>query len=130
MWLCVARKNKTAYDEVSYWEMVMGMFDTIHCNYDLGAGFLNRDLQTKDLEGCCEYWLDPAGKLWQIDYSGTQDFEDATCRNTVSNGNRGKIRPCYITKEMEVYPASWDSHYAPFPRQTITFVEGQLCMNP
>ena len=43
----------------------MGMFDTIRCGYDLGAGFYNRDLQTKDLECFMgEYWLTPSGQLF------------------------------------------------------------------
>jgi len=108
----------------------MGMFDTIHCNYDLGPSFHNRDLQTKDLE-CfmSEYWLDPSGQLWQIDYSGTQDFIDRDpFPMWEPNGNHGKVKPFYITKDIEVYPAEWNAHYAAYPRQTITFVEGKLCM--
>ena len=115
----------------------MGMFDTIRCNYDLGPGFWNKELQTKDLQcACCEYWLDPSGRLWEIDYSGTQDFVDVPNDDThpwlsfktVGNGNHGKVRPLYVTKSIEVYPSEWTAYYAPYPRQTITFVEGKLCM--
>ena len=115
----------------------MGMFDTIRCNYDLGPGFWNKELQTKDLQcACCQYWLDPSGRLWEIDYSGTQDFVDVPIDDnhpwlsfkTVGNGNHGKVRPLYVTKSIEVYPSEWTAYYAPYPRQTITFVEGQLCM--
>ena len=116
----------------------MGMFDTIRCNYDLGPGFWNKELQTKDLHCvCCDFWLDPAGQLWEIDYSGTQDFvnipiDDShpwlSCK-TVANGNRGKVKPYYVTKTVEVYPSEWKAYYAPYPRQKITFVDGKLCMN-
>ena len=57
----------------------MGMFDTVRSSYDLGPGFWMRDLQTKDLECLmCEYWIDPLGQLFEIDYTGTQDFLELT----------------------------------------------------
>jgi len=52
----------------------MGMFDTVRSSYDLGPGF-QKDLQTKDLDCCMnEYWIDPSGRLFEIDFSGTHDF--------------------------------------------------------
>lgn len=108
----------------------MGMFDTIRCSYDLGAGFYNRELQTKDL--LCfmgEYWLTPSGQLYEIDYSGTHDWytdPDSAKIRTVKNGNRGKVRPQHITKTIEVYPAKWDAHYAAYPRLHLHFREGVL----
>ena len=116
----------------------MGMFDTIHCNYDLGPGFYNRDLQTKGLECLMvEFWLDPVGQLWEIDYTGTQDYIDVpeeertapwNIFDIVPNGNHGRIKPYPITTTIEVYPACWTAHYAAYPRQNITFIEGRLCM--
>ena len=116
----------------------MGMFDTIKCNYDLGTGFWNKTLQTKDLDCLMsDYWLDPAGRLFEIDYSGTQDFieygKDDPRYNSlkeylnfvwVPNGNRGRIKPIYITKIILVYPAVWDCKYAPFPRCRVRFDNG------
>lgn len=118
----------------------MGMFDTIHCSYDLGAGFYNRDLQTKDLEcTMAEYWLCPQGYLYELDYAGTSDFIELmpgddgyndtalwTNFRLISNGNRGRIKPHRITDYVEVYPANWTAHYAAFPRLRIHFIDGKL----
>lgn len=108
----------------------MGMFDTVRCSYDLGPGFWNKELQTKDLDCLmAEYWLDPIGRLWEIDYSGTYDFQmgdDFNIPRTVPNGNHGRIRPTNITELVEVYPAKWSIHYAPFPRMRILFKNGLL----
>jgi hypothetical protein len=86
----------------------MGMFDTVMCSYDLGPGFWNRPLQTKDL--LCmmdEYWLDPKGKLWEYDYSGTYDYDEKF--KPVKNGRRGVIRPHLLTHSITLYPAKWDN---------------------
>ena len=98
----------------------MGMFDTIRCNYDAGAGFHNRELQTKDLECMMfEYWITPHGQLYQIDYSGTQSIVDSGAQDfrivTVPNGNHGKITAMDITKT-----------YAPFPRIHFHFRDGVI----
>ena len=48
----------------------MGMFDTIRSSYDLGPGFWNKELQTKDLTCTLSvYWISPNGELFEIDYS-------------------------------------------------------------
>jgi len=107
----------------------MGMFDTIRSSYDLGPGFWNKDLQTKDLTcSMAEYWISPHGELFEIDYSGTHDWElvDDIIYKSVPNGNRGTVRPVTITTEIEVYPAKWDAHYAKFPTMKITFIDGVL----
>ena len=53
----------------------MGMFDSIHCSYDLGAGFHHKTLQTKDLHNqMVEYWLSPVGQLYELDFAGTQSW--------------------------------------------------------
>ena len=84
-----------------------------------------------------EYWLDPNGQLFEIDYSGTQDYVDVPEEERaapwdtfkiVPNGNRGKIKPVFVTTTIEVYPTVWQCHYAPYPRQYITFIGGKLCM--
>ena len=118
----------------------MGMFDTIHCTYDLGPGFYMKDLQTKDLScSMTEYWLCPNGNLYEINYSGTSDFvermpgddcysESAPWANFVSvpNGNRGTIQITNYTGYCEVYPAVWTAHYAAYPRKILHFVDGKL----
>lgn len=105
----------------------MGMYDRIHCQYDAGVGFYNRTLQTKDLYSAMdEYWIDPSGKLYHIDYSGTQDWEpnDKWGFTPVSNGNRGKIKPILHCGSILVYPENWDSKYAPFPSKILIFKYG------
>ena len=103
----------------------MGMFDTIMCSYDLGPGFWNRPLQTKDLLNMMdEYWLDPKGRLWQYDYSGTYDYDGKF--RPVKNGRRGAIRPHLLTHSITVYPAKWDSKYCAFPEVIVSFCSGVI----
>lgn len=109
----------------------MGMFDRIHCQYDVGTGFWNRTLQTKGLDNLMdEYWLDPIGQLFIIDYSGTQDWEpDSTWGyKMVPNGSKGKVTPVYYHGTLLVYPEKWDCKYAPYPVKLLTFTHG-LCQN-
>jgi hypothetical protein len=111
----------------------MGMFDTLRSSYDLGAGF-TKELQTKDLECCMyHYWIDPLGRLWDINYQGTQDLIiNEKAENIwekvkpVPNGCHGKVSPVFIDKEIEVYPAQWNAHYAALPRRYLTFKGGVL----
>lgn len=108
----------------------MGMFDTLKSSYDLGPGF-TKELQTKDLE-CfmCHYWIDPTGRLFQIDYTGTQDFagfDDGSIFGKLKfqrNGNHGKVRPIVLNLDIIVYPSVWDCKYAPFPEKQLSFVDG------
>ena len=110
------------------------MYDTIRSSYDLGPGF-RKDLQTKDLECCmCDYWISPAGQLFEIDYSGTQDFVEIPEEERVSpwnlfksvpNGYHGRVTPITkLFKIVEVCPSVWDAYYAPFPRKLILFDNG------
>jgi len=116
----------------------MGMFDTVRSSYDLGPGYMNKELQTKDLDCCMnDYWIDPAGQLFEIDYSHTADFvelvegdegydENRRWVNLkwIPNGHHGKIKPVYIFKIVEVYPATFDGHYAKWPSCHILFRDG------
>ena len=103
----------------------MGIYDTIFSTFDLGPGFWNRELRTEDLyRSLAEYWIDPNGRIWSIDYSGTHDFEDLGRFKICKNGNHGRITPFTITKQIEVYPAVWKTHYAPTPVANVNIVEG------
>ena len=114
----------------------MGMFDTVRSSYDLGPGWLNKELQTKDLDCCMnEYWISPEGQLFEIDYSHTYDFVDIpeeervrpwNVFKTVPNGNHGKVRPVYIFKVVELYPAEWGAHYARWPSCHVYFKDGMI----
>jgi hypothetical protein len=109
----------------------MGMFDSIRNNYDIGPGFNNRILQTKNI--CAtptmrNFWIDPAGQLWEIDCNGTHDFcedgNDILGFRWVRNGNRGRCSPVYLTSSVTVYPEKWDCKYAPFPECRLLFRKG------
>ena len=103
----------------------MGIYDIIYSQFDLGPGFWNRELRTQDLEGfMSQYYIDPKGKLWNIDYSGTYVFEDADCIKVAKSTNHGKVVPYLLSKQLELYPAIWGVHYAPTPRCMVTFEEG------
>lgn len=113
------------------------MFDTVRSSYDLGPGF-KKELQTKSLDCCMtDYWISPAGQLFEINYEGTSTFEvigeddprydhDRVFLNYewIPTGNHGKIKPVYLFHVVEVYPAVWDCYYAPFPRCKIFFKDG------
>lgn len=113
----------------------MGMYSTIRSSYDLGPGF-TKDLQTKDLDSLCgEYWIDPAGYLYWIDWSGTQNWEKVqvlkrknvfNLYESVPNGNKGRVTPCFLTQTIQVYPSKWTAYYAPFPRCFINFIDGKV----
>jgi hypothetical protein len=117
----------------------MGMFDTIKTSYDLGPGFYNKSLQTKGLDNLMEfYWIDPAGCLFKVEYSGTQAWEMKPLEDSMSewdifkivpNGTHGKVSPCNLTKTIEVYPERWDAHYSSLPRKEITFFAGMLVVD-
>lgn len=122
----------------------MGMFDYFRSSFDLGPEFTNVECQTKDIEEgiggtMTQYWLDPAGYLYVIDYSHTQDLkmyepgdpeydEKRAWLNFewVSNGKHGKIRLHPITKYIEVYPSGWSGSWEDWPRCTIHFKYGRL----
>jgi len=115
----------------------MGMFDTIKSSYDLGPGY-QKELQTKDLDCVMHhYWIDPKGRLFEIDEGGTADFviiEEGDDEydpkrlylnyKWVPNGNRGKVRPVYHYGVVEVYPSMWDSKYSPWPSCQLYFRYG------
>tara|TARA_B100000035_G_C20839125_1_gene482237 strand:- start:393 stop:737 length:345 start_codon:yes stop_codon:yes gene_type:complete len=103
----------------------MGIYDTIHSSFDLGPGFWNRELRTKDLDGFMSYnWIDPKGHLWSVDHSGTYSFEESGKFRVVKSINHGRVTPYLLTKQLELYPAHWTVHYAPTPSAMVTFVEG------
>jgi hypothetical protein len=117
----------------------MGMFDTIKSSYDLGPGY-TKELQTKDLScSMSHYWIDPLGRLYEIDYGGTSDFVTIDPSDVeysqihkwlnfkwVPNGQRGKVRPVYHYGVVEVYPSNWDCKYSPYPSCKIFFRYGVI----
>jgi hypothetical protein len=121
------------------------MFDYVRSSYDLGEQFTEVELQTKDIEDygiggtMSDYWLDPHGYLYFIDYSQTSDFVELKQGDEgyndeklflnfrwIPNGNKGKVRPWMITKYIEVYPATWGGSWEDWPRCRIHFKYGRL----
>ena len=102
------------------------MYDTIFCGYDLGPGFHNKELHTKNLSNTCEtLWLDPSGRFWTIDYNGTQTFT-GDFPFYQSLGNHGKVSPLLVDATIEVFPAKWTANYVPYPRLTIEIEDGMI----
>lgn len=90
----------------------MGLYDSVRSSYNLGEEFTNVSLQTKDIQdfigGTLDfYWIDTSGKLFSIDFSNAIDPVETNkpfpAFEWISNGNRGKVSPVYITKYVEVY---------------------------
>lgn len=114
----------------------MGMFDSIRNYFDIGPGFNRRMLQTKDIDeypSMRNFWLDPAGQLWEIDCNGTHDFyEDESIEHPlvkwkwVPNGRRGKCKPFIYNGSIRVYPEKWEAKYAAFPECKLLFRDGIL----
>lgn len=118
----------------------MGLFDYFRSSYDLGEAFTNVRCQSKDFESVFnDYWLDPKGYLWRVDYSGTQDFEvlsedhpDYDAQHhwlnsfMVPNGKHGRVVPHYVTAYVEVYPEVWEGRWEDCPRMRLHFRGGKL----
>mgnify|MGYP003341521135 FL=1 len=122
----------------------MGMFDYVRSSYNLGEQFTEVELQTKDIEDgiggtMSHYWLSPGGCLYYINYSHTADFVELKEGDDgydnerkllnfqwIPNGNHGKVSPFYLTKYVEVYPATWDGAWEDWPRCKIHFKYGKL----
>lgn len=122
----------------------MGMFDYFRSSYDLGEQFTDVECQTKDIEDgiggtMSDYWLDPAGYLYIINYANTADFVELKEGDEgyddrmalfnfrwIPNGIHGKVSPYMLTKYIEVYPATWDGDWNDWPTLRIHFKYGRL----
>jgi hypothetical protein len=120
------------------------MFDYFRSSYDLGEQFTNVVCQTKDIEEgiggtMTDYWLDPVGQLWHPSYIGTHTFEEISEDDEryndrlgflnfewIPTGVHGRLKPCEITKYVEVYPANWKGKWEDWPRLRLHFRYGIL----
>lgn len=114
----------------------MGLFDRVRCSYPINEHFNNNMLQTKGLKcSMSEYWISPAGELFQIDDCDAADFVEVDDESLppwarfqwIPNGNHGKVIPQYITECIELYPeqntqTTWEA----WPRCTICFKLGKI----
>lgn len=122
----------------------MGMFDYFRSSYDLGGDFTEVECQTKDIERglggtMSTYWLDPAGKLWYVDFRDAYEFgedpnwvDDGTkiCGlwkyRFLPNGKHGKVVPHDLTDYVCVYPSQWEGDWKDWPTCRIHFSHGVL----
>lgn len=126
------------------------MFDYVKSSYPLGEDF-SGNCQTKDIEESIggtmsQYWIDPNGQLYLINYSNTSDFivlgkgdegydDNLPWRNFkwVPNGEHGRVSPVYLTKYVRLYPDGWDGPWEERPEVRINFRNGvikDLIYNP
>jgi hypothetical protein len=128
----------------------MGMFDWVRCGCvhtrDPRVNTLT-SYQTKDLDCCLDdYWVDPAGRMWRIDYSGTHDYVEESPADLeraraekawlppfrpVPNGNRGRVVPHRLTRSITIYPSRWDRpkpDHSDWPEYELTFRDGELIL--
>lgn len=93
------------------------LFDYVRCSMDIGV-LTDVTCETISLGGNMgRYWIDPSGRLFQIDYEGTHDFVIITesspeydhqysWRNTSvkPNGSRGAVAPVLFTGVLYLSP--------------------------
>lgn len=111
----------------------MGMFDIVYSNYIFSDDIIATEYQTKDVENfiggtLSEYWIDPSGLLWSINYKDTYQIKVNNNSKIYKEktGLRGKISPYKITKWITIYPSKWKEDYANWPHIKIKFVDGKL----
>jgi hypothetical protein len=114
----------------------MGMFDRVRCSFSINEQFNSNILQTKGLKcALSEYWISPAGELFEIHDCITADFievDDETLPpwarfQWIPNGNHGKVQPVYITDCIEVYPEqNPNDKWEQWPRCSICFKLGKI----
>ena len=111
----------------------MGMFDYVRSSFDLGEQFTNVELQTKDLSCLMShYWINPAGELYEIDYSYTADMVELPESESfypfewVPNGTHGKVTPVYVRQVVRMYPTKHEGNWEEWPDVYIYFKYGKI----
>jgi hypothetical protein len=129
----------------------MGLFDYVRCAAPLDDRVgINDVFQTKDLDCCMKnYWIDPAGYLWQKDNADTYDIIEESEESLfkarqnrewlppfrpVLNGNHGRVYPERLTRTVTIYPANWRSkvrdklRHSDWPTYELVFRDGKLIL--
>ena len=129
----------------------MGMFDWVRCAAPLDDRVGLEDVfQCKDLDCCMDtYWVDPTGRLWRVDESGTYDIMEESEEDIrqarenkqwlppfrpVPNGKHGKILPHRLTRTITIYPSDWRSkvkdklYHSDWPEYELVFRDGELVL--
>lgn len=119
----------------------MGMFDSVISHYPLFGYPWDLDLQTKSFDCLMStFWIDPEGRLFEIDYSYTHDWVETPqeerrglfdSHKVIPNGNRGKVRPVAYWGHIHIYPGKTvnrpghDGQYL-WIEKTLIFKAGQI----
>jgi hypothetical protein len=114
------------------------MFDYVRCDYPITPEFVG-ECQTKDIDGdiggtMSDYYIDPSGRFWFIDYYGTTEYvinEDAENLfnkwKRVPTGKRGTVRHLHgYTNYFTIYPAQHEGSWETWPEARLHIVEGQV----
>ena len=114
----------------------MGMFDTVRSGYPIFGLPFDQELQTKDLMCVmAQYWISPAGELFDISYQNTSDLwvkEPEFRKNRLdmwewrSNGNHGRVMFTPWWGVAEMYPAKWEGTYEDMPSALVYFRDGKI----
>ena len=95
-----------------------------------GCGY-NLDLITDNVMSF--FWVDPSGRLWYPDYSGTQDIYFVRDRSPLGvmdckpNGNRGRLTRVYITDYVNIYDSkTYPDGYFEMVECKLHFIDGTL----
>lgn len=116
----------------------MGMFDYVRCDYPIDDDTF-KDCQTKSIEPeiggtMDQYYIDPMGYLWLIDYNGTQDYDlvdsgrswISKCFKRTPNGNKGKVKIKNITNYVTIYPTDYEGPWEEWPEARLHIVDGKV----
>jgi len=95
------------------------------------------------------YWIDPSGRLWRTDESGTYDIVEESAEDIfkarenrqwlapfrpVPNGQHGRVIPHRLTRTIRIYPSDWRSkikdklYHSDWPEYELTFRDGELIL--
>lgn len=114
----------------------MGMFDTIRSDYPIFGQPDDQQLQFKVEDSAMQtFWINRAGELYLIEYSGTQDCEPIPAEELdpkrpwrtmkiVPNGMHGRVSPCGFWGHLHVYPAR--PPVGDLEEKVIVFEQGKL----
>lgn len=113
----------------------MGMFDFVRCDYPITPAFIG-ECQTKDivsdLGGTMDtYYIDPAGRMWVIDYYGTRDYKPSKTEGSffldwAPTGKHGKVKPFLLTNYITIYPSRWEGRWDELPVARLHIEQGML----
>ena len=118
----------------------MGMFDKVRCDYPID-GDTFKSCQTKDIYpemgGTLDlYYIDPAGYLWEIDFSGTTEYRRGRNRpeerriipyfRQIPTGKHGKVRLKKLTSYIRIYPTDYEGPWEKWPEVRLHIVDGKV----